>query len=287
MGGSSLPADLINDYLQGECRLQILRDYALAQDINKQDLVLCASFSGNTEETLSIFKEAQAKQIPTIVLANGGKLKELALSTDIPFVPIPDCIQPRCASGHFFASTLALIHRLNLLESKEAELKTLTEFLKTQQTSFEAQGKVLAKQLKERVPIVYGPTELYSIARIWKIKFNENAKIQSFFNVFPEVNHNEMVGFTNLIMKASLIYLKSQFTHPRNLKRMATMKQVLGDKLGDQLPILEVNLQGQSLLQDLFAAMAIGDYASYFLAKDYGIDPTPVEMVEEFKKLLK
>lgn len=260
----------------------MLRDYLLPKDVTQDDIVFCVSFSGNTEETLSVLADAQQKQIPTLAISNGGKLQTQAQELGIPFIPIPDCIQPRCASGHFFATALALLHRLNLLDSKEKELSELATFLETHQSEYESQGKDLAKQLVERVPIVYGPSELYSIARIWKIKFNENSKVQSFFNVFPELNHNEMVGFTHLIMKASILYLKTKFTHPRNLKRMETMKEVLGDKI----PILEVELPGTTLLQDLFAAMAIGDYASYFLAQEYGIDPTPVAMVEDFKKLL-
>jgi glucose/mannose-6-phosphate isomerase len=282
MGGSSLPADLINEYLKGRPSLKVVRDYALPEDAGAKDLVLCVSYSGNTEETLSCFHDAGTKGCARVVLSNDGKIKNLAEAEGVPFIPIPDCIQPRCATGYFFASTLGLLHRLQLLDSAKGQLRELAGFLEDHQDKFESTGKELSAKLKGRVPIVYGPTELEGVCRIWKIKFNENAKVQSFYNVFPELNHNEMVGYTQLIMEPSIIYLKNSKMHPRNRRRMEVLKEVLGDKI----PIHGVNLAGDNLLQESFAALAVGDYTSYYLAEAYGIDPAPVAMVEDFKKRL-
>lgn len=283
MGGSSLPGDLVNDYFAGALRLDLIRDYELPKSAGPDDLVIAASFSGNTEETLAAFQEGLNRRCKVLALSNGGKLEGACRASSVPWIKIPDCIQPRCASGYFFASLLTLFHRLGLIEdSPKALLADLEEFLSEIQDECEAKGRELVAALGDCVPIVYAPSNLGGVARIWKIKFNENSKIQSFYNVFPELNHNEMVGFTRLLMKPALLYLESNFMHPRILRRMDVMEELLGG----QLPVLRVKLRGATPLRETFEALAIGDYASYHLAQRHGVDPTPVEMVETFKKKL-
>jgi len=280
MGGSSLPADLLNDLCRGKLQLNIHRDYGLPQGAQNSDLVLCASFSGNTEETLSAWNAA--KGFPRAALANGGRLAELARQEGQTFVQIPDCIQPRCATGYFIGALLGLLHRLQVVESHEALLQELAKFLRGSQATWEAQGQALAKELKGKVPVVYGPEEFHGLCRTLKIKFNENAKIQSFYNVFPELNHNEMVGYTQLLMPTALIYVRHSQMNPRVAKRMEVMTEVLPPEIS----VHEIVARGDSLWKTTFEALAVGDYTSYYLAKEYGIDPTPVAMVEDFKQRL-
>ncbi len=282
LGGSALPADLANDYFGGKIHLQIIRDYQLPENTGSQDLVIFSSFSGNTEETLTAFEDGLRKKCPSILMSNGGELENLAKRHSLPFLSIPDCIQPRCATGYFFGALLGILHRLGLTENHEGKLEQLSGFLKDNRERLEANGKALAKDLSERIPIVYAPASLNGACRIWKIKLNENAKIQSFYNVFPELNHNEMVGFTRLLMNPSLIYLESPSMHPRIAQRMDEMEKLLGSKI----PIQRVKLLGKVLLHQMFESSMLADYTSYYLAMEYGIDPVPVEMIEEFKKQL-
>ncbi len=282
MGGSALPADLINGILPGPDRMELLRGYTLPSWIKKHDLLLAASFSGNTEETLQVVEQGLERGCSIITLSHGGKLESLAQKKNLPHVFIPPCVQPRCATGYFFASLLGLFHRMERISSYEKPLEDLRGFLLERQVHLESLGKTLAESLHHRIPIVYSPTEFEAVARIWKIKFNENSKIPAFYNVFPELNHNEMVGFTNLLMPVALIYLQPRVMHPRIAKRM----QVMAEILKKDIPILEVKLSGKTHLEEIFEASMIGDYASYFLALRYGIDPAPVHMVEDFKKRL-
>lgn len=282
MGGSSLPADLTNDVLGEDPPLLLVRDYRLPESAGPDDWVICASFSGNTEETLGVFEAALAKGCPTIALSHGGILKSRARAESVPHVALPSCIQPRCATGYFFASLMALLFKAGRIPDPKDALTELGDYLASRQELYEKEGKCLAEGLVERIPIIYGPTELNAACRIWKIKFNENCKIQSFYNVFPEINHNEMVGFTHLLMKPALIYLISQFMAPKILTRMKVMREILEK----EIPFFEISLQGKDCLQENFEALAIGDYASYFLAKSRGVDPTPVAMVEQFKRRL-
>jgi len=282
MGGSSLPGDLINDTLSDSRPLRPIRNYRIPSDVGPDDLVIASSYSGNTEETIEALQNGLQKKAATLVLSHGGKLAEMALEKKIPLLRIPECIQPRCATGYFFGSLLALLEILGKTPPARQRLEKLQVFLEKEQERHEERGKSLAKSLNARVPLIYGPSELEGACRIWKIKFNENAKTQSFYNVFPELNHNEMVGFTHLDMNPSLILLKSQFMHPRVVTRMEVMESILGDKI----PFHTLTLKGEDLLQEMFDSLAVADYASFYLAEEYGIDPAPVAMVEDFKKKL-
>ena len=282
MGGSSLPADLINDVYEGDPRLEPLRDYNLPAGAGEEDLLIAGSFSGNTEETLSAWREAMKRGLASVTLSNGGKLESEANAAGVPWIRLPDCIQPRCATGHFYASLLGLLFKMGLIDSPETELKRLVFFLEGFQDAAETWGKKIAASLKDRVPLIYGPSRFQGVCRIWKIKLNENAKVQSFYNVLPELNHNEMVGFTKLLMKPAIVLLESRFMHPRVERRMEVLKEILGG----EMPILRVSAAGDTLLQEMFASLLIADYASYFLAAEYGVDPAPVAMVEEFKRKL-
>ncbi len=282
MGGSSLPADLINSILPGPDRMELLRNYTLPAWAKEHDLLFAASFSGNTEETLQVVEQALQLGCSIVALSHGGKLQSLAQDKNIPHVFIPPCVQPRCATGYFFASLLGLLYKMDLFASYQKQLEDLRGFLLERQSHLEMLGKDLAASLHQHIPIVYAPTELEAVARIWKIKFNENSKIPAFYNVFPELNHNEMVGFTNPLMPVALIYLQPKQMHPRIAKRM----QVTAEILKKKMPILEVKLSGKNPLEEIFEASTIGDYASYFLALRYGIDPAPVHMIEDFKKRL-
>jgi glucose/mannose-6-phosphate isomerase len=283
MGGSSLPADLVNDYLEGQIYMRIVRDYHLPADAAKGDLVIASSFSGNTEETIAALEDSLEKGLNVVVMSHGGLLQKMALIHRLPFISIPACIQPRCATGYFFSTLLAFLEKLGLINPQRKNLEELGSYLVERQDAYEQKGQELAAALQNRVPIIYGPPNLYGACRTWKIKFNENAKVQSFFNVFPELNHNEMVGFTQLIMNPVLIFLKSPRMDPRITKRMEIMEELLSKRI----PIFTLALSGSNHLQVIFESLAVADYTSYYLAKAYGIDPIPVEMVEGFKKKLK
>lgn len=283
MGGSALVADLANDYLEKTRQIFIVNGYALPKSIGSGDLVVCSSYSGNTEETLAVFADSLFRKVRVLVLAHGGELLKQAKAKALSALEIPACIQPRCAIGYFFGALLGIFERIGWVPSGGKEqLSQLTRFLECERDSQEKKGKELVLQLVDRVPMIYGPSELAGTCRVIKIKFNENTKIPCFWNVFPELNHNEMVGFTNKLMPATFIFLRSKFMHARMNRRMDVMK----DLFKDQYPTLEMKLEGDTLLQEMFDGLAVADYASYYLAKNYGIDPAAVTLVEDFKRQL-
>lgn len=281
MGGSALAVKIINDCFEDVLNIRLIQDYHLPKNIGLRDLVLVCSYSGNTEEVLSALTEAIASKACVVVQTHGGELERRARAAELPILSLPQCAQPRLALGHFFTQTILLLEQLGILLPQKRVLDELSSFLRGRVEAHEKIGRDLAKKLEGRIPLIYSARNLQGVCHIWKVKMNENAKIPCFSNVFPELNHNELQGFGRFFENLSIICLRSQLTHPRNTQRMSVMEIVI-----PHVPFHFVDLEGETLLQSLFDANGIGDFASYYLAQAYGVDPEKVELVESFKKKL-
>lgn len=286
MGGSALPADVVKTYLESKkisLPITICRTYNLPISTDYKSLILVSSYSGNTEETLACYNEAKTKGFKIIGLARGGKLEKLCLKDKIPFVKYPDdgpTFQPRYALGYAFTSILSILINQKLIPNVKKEIKDLA--LKLQPEKYEEQGKNLAKKLVGVIPIFYSSDKFgESVVRIIKIKINENSKTQAFYNVFPELNHNEMVGYSHLQGKYHVIIFKDQNDHERIQKRMKITSKILK---AYGIPVTILEMQGKEILEKMFSAILLGDWISYYLALKLGQDPTPVKMVENFKR---
>ena len=281
MGGSALQGGIVR-MLKPSLDLMIHQDYGLPECISKDRLVIASSYSGNTEEIISAFKEAAAKGFSLAVSSTGGKLIELAKKHKVPYVRIPDTgIQPRSALGYTTKTLLKLL-------SKEELQKEIGELAgKLSPKSLEQQGKELAEMISGNVPVIYTSRRNQPIAYNWKIKFNESSKIPAFANVFPELNHNEMAGFgvigptRKLSEKLCIILLKDSQDDARIQKRMEVTGRLYQDR---GLKVESVELQGQGRAERIFSSLLLADWTAWYIAKEYGTKPEEVPMIEEFKK---
>lgn len=284
LGGSAMPGILLCDAFGEELKIPVYihRSYSLPKVASEKSLIICISFSGNTEETLSAYQKALDKRYSVIALSTGGKLTEMAKENKLPYCIAPnDCLQPRFGSGYLFSAVVKILSNCGMIEDKSQKILEMAENLRPE--TFEQSGKDLAKKLINTIPIIYSSDQYKSVARIIKIKFNENSKIMAFWNYFPEFNHNEMVGLTNLKGNFYFIILQDKDDNPRNLKRIGLFSQ-LAREYGAQAEIIE--MRGKTKLEKIFNTLLLGDFASYYLALEYGQDPAPVKIVEEFKKRL-
>lgn len=274
LGGSALPANILRTLLP-DLSIPVFshRDYSLPSIADKDSLIVCISYSGNTEETISAFKEAKEKNYTVIAITTGGELEQLAEQKVI----IPkDAVQPRFATGYLVTAFLKVLYNSGIISELPSGNLNAEEY--------KEQGKKLAKKLVDKIPVIYSTNKFKDLALIWKIKFNENSKIMAFWNYFPELNHNEMVGLTNMKGSFYFLILKDEDDHERNKKRMELFKE-LAEQRGAEVDIIEI--KGNNLFEKVFNSLILSDWISYFLALEYGRDPIPVEIVEEFKKKLK
>ncbi len=280
MGGSALASDLLRVY-NPELDILIHRDYGLPNlpdKVLQNSLIILNSYSGNTEEVISAFNMALSKNLPMAVVSMGGKLLELARQNSIPHVEMPDWeLEPRLALGLNFRALLKVLGQGEALDMVS----------KVQLDDCEKKGKELAEKLRGFVPVIYSSRKNGPIAYTWKIKINETAKKPSFSNVFPELNHNEMVGFDAgevsklLSQNFYFIFLRDETDSPRILKRMEITSRLFQDQ---KLNVETIELTGDNIFTKIFSSLQLADWVSYYIAKEYGIDPADMSAIEEFKK---
>ena len=286
IGGSALPANILNTVASPRIPIYIHRDYGLPKTANEDSLIICISYSGNTEETVSALEESITKNITAISIATGGKIAKMCEDHNIALVKIPEGIQPRSATGYLFSALSTVLANCNIIDDLSNDIfHTATELEKIN-SELEKEGKSLAKKLAKKIPIVYASNNLKAAARICKIKFNENSKIPAFHNYFPELNHNEMVGFTDKknLSDFYVLIIKDREDHPRIIKRMDLLSSMLKKK---GVKTSFVDTKEGNLMFRLFAVLLLIDWTSYYVAINNKIDPTPVVMVAEFKAMMK
>ncbi len=295
MGGSALPAGLVERYVQDVAvRHHVLpvriiqnRTYALPLGTaSDHHLHVVCSYSGNTEESISCLQEAIQKGVPVIGMSAGGTIEEMCKAQNIPHVKLPiptPTFQPRMGIGYFFAALVEILINHNLLPDVRDEVLAGAASVKEDLSEREETGKQIAAELVGKTPVVYSNFQYEPVAMIWKIKINENAKTPAFWNVIPEMNHNEMVGYTNPQGAFHVLLLRDPTDEPRNLKRYDVLLPLLAEKgvTGTTIDII-----GSGVYNRIFNTLILGDFIAYYLALAYGQDPEPVAMVEAFKKAL-
>ncbi len=296
MGGSAIGGDFSTAYLADQLPVPAVahRNYGLpAWASGSETLVICSSHSGNTEETLSSFDEALRRGCSLMSICTGGKLAELSGQNSKICWKFEHVGQPRTAIGWTVGLLLALFFRLGLIEDQSSAVREAEQILaegiqklgKDNPVSSNP-AKRLAGQLLERNIVIFAAGEMEVIARRWKSEINELAKAWAAFEGIPEMNHNTLAGLRHpesLYEHTSAIFLRSDYDHERNRKRIEYSQ---GFFLEAGVGIDSVRARGEGKLAQMFSLLQFGDYVSYYLALAYGEDPTPIEALNELKRLL-
>ncbi|HEY4507096.1 MAG TPA: SIS domain-containing protein [Candidatus Paceibacterota bacterium] len=285
-GGSNLSAGIIMSW-KPKLDIIIHRDYGLPEIDElelKNYLVICSSYSGNTEEAISSFEEALGRKLQIIVISTGGKLIELAQKHGIPFIKFPEINNsPRIAIGYNIKAAVKAMAEVSLLNDIDGAIR-YSDFQKTEQV-----GQNLAKQLQNRIVLIYSSGKNSGLARYLKISLNETAKVPAFYNFLPELNHNEMVGINDKIFEGNLkdklayIFLNDPDDQPKIQTRFVATKEMFQNQ---GFPVLGIDLSGPSLWHKSFIAISTAMWTSYYLAEYYGLDPEDISNIQDFKKSL-
>ncbi|MEZ4466662.1 MAG: SIS domain-containing protein [bacterium] len=268
--------------------LSVSREYSVrAADLGADTLVIASSYSGNTEETIAALADARARGARVVILSAGGELAAIAARDGLPAVklerPTPG-FQPRAATGFFLGALAAILENAGLLPGGAAAMIAIGDGMRRHTDGVEDRALALAKALDGRIPVIYATAPFEPVALIAKIKFNENAKTPAFSYALPELNHNEMVGYTRLPGPFSAVVLDDPDAPSRAQHRVATTVATL-ETAG--VPVIRVPLPaGEPPLVKAFAALYLFDFVTCAHAALGGIDPNPVAMVEDFKARL-
>jgi glucose/mannose-6-phosphate isomerase len=293
MGGSAIGGDLATAALGDRATRPIttVRSYALEAWTHPDSLVLCASYSGNTEETLACFEAAGAAGAGRVALTTGGKLAEAAREEDVPVIGVPAGMQPRAAVLYMIVATLECASLCGAAPGVHSEIDTATALLERLVEEWgpdapqDSEAKAIARSLQGTIPIVHGAGPTTAPARRWKTQLNENAAAAAFWSDLPEANHNEICGWPRgrALAPFSAVFLEDPDQHPR-IHRRIELTAAEAESAG--APVVTVQARGDSRLERVLSLVLLGDLVSVYLAVLDGVDPTPVEVIERFKAAL-
>jgi glucose/mannose-6-phosphate isomerase len=295
MGGSAIGADIVRRLALAESKLPVWvhRDYGLPAFVDASTLVIASSYSGNTEETLSAFTKSLGTRSKKLVITSGGKLKHLAEQEGIPAFMIDYQAPPRATFPHNFIPLVGIFQKLGLLGDKSADLQEAVDILKRLSRNLietrplaSNPAKQLATKLCGHVAVIYGAEILSEVAQRWKTEFNENSKAWAFFESFPELNHNAVVGYEFPLEAKERIFvlmLRSSSLRPRSLLRYEVTSKLLA-KAGIAYEVAKA--RGKSALAQVLSLILFGDYTSFYLAMLNEVDPTSTDAINFVKQYL-
>jgi glucose/mannose-6-phosphate isomerase len=242
--------------------------------------VLCASYSGDTEETLACFEAAGAAGAGRVVLTTGGRLAELARAEGVPVIGVPAGMQPRAAVIYMVVAVLECAALCGAAPGLHAEIDSAAS-----QLAPASNAEELAHGLHGTVPVIHGAGPTVAVARRWKTQINENSEAAAFWSELPEANHNEICGWPRgrAIAPFAGVFLEDADQHPRIQRRIELTAAEL-ERAG--APALRVSARGDTRLERVLSLVMLGDLVSVHLARLDGIDPTPVEALVRFKEAL-
>ena len=295
MGGSAIGGDIARRLALTESKLpvRVHRDYDLPAFVDESTLVIASSYSGNTEETLSAFTKSLKTSAKKLVITSGGKLKHLAENEGIPVFMVDYQAPPRAAFPSNFVPLVGILQNLGLLADKSADLHEAVDILNNLSRDFmetrplaSNPAKQLATKLRGHIAVIYGAEMLSEVAQRWKGEFNENSKTWAFFENFPELNHNAVVGYEfppEAKERILVLMLRSSSLRPRNLLRYEVTAKLLA-KAGITYEFVEAI--GKSTLAQMMSLVLLGDYASFYLSMLNEVDPTSTDAINFVKQYL-
>ena len=292
LGGSAISADLMQNFLGGELKVPFIvnRNYSLPSFINKNSLLIVSSYSGNTEETVSVLKEALECGCQIVCISTGGKVESSALEHDLPLVKILPGYQPRYALGLSFFSLLKVLQSIDLIDNQDETVKEIIQLWKTRGKEYSSEGSrafKIAEQIIGYIPTIYSAADVTSAAGYrFKCQFNENSKMHAFQNVIPELNHNEIIGWESYDenqYKTKVLNIIDPDYHPQVKKRFEITSELASQK---GVEIINLEGTGNNLKLRLMDLIYLGDWITYYAAVLRGFDPTEIDNINTLKKRL-
>jgi glucose/mannose-6-phosphate isomerase len=296
MGGSGIGGELLKDWARDkvEVPIEVCKEYWLPKYANENTLVFVVSYSGETEETLSVFLEAIKKKCMIICISSGGKLSEIAERLSLPHLLVPSGMAPRATLPYLFMPLPSILKKIGLVPNVDIEVSETIEVLKRVGTENSPEktvennfAKSLASNLLGTVPAVYGFGIYRAVAQRFKTQFNENSKNMAKWEFFSELNHNEIVGWEDAEEFAklfSVIFIRDADEPVEIRQRIDVTKELISRQ---EPRLFEVWSKGKRDMARMASVICTGDFISVYLAVLRGVDPTPVKTISLLKDKLK
>lgn len=293
IGGSAIAGDILSAHLSEESAsmLPVVRGPDMPGWVDADTLVIAVTYSGNTKESLELFRVARKRGCAVVGVASGGRLLDECEASGIPFLRVPSGIMPRAAMGYLLGSIALVIEAARMAPAATAlrrilpDLAVYRESVAPQRKSRSNEAKKMSKKLYGHLPAIYAPRALRPAATRWQTQMNENSKMLAVSGELPEMNHNQIIGWLEGENVGNCVPV---FLTGGSVKgTMSRIVEVTASMFKEaRLRPIVVDLAGRTNLETMLRGVVLGDFVSYYLAMLKGVDPTPVHSIQELKRRL-
>lgn len=286
LGGSGIGGKIFSDYLRNQLSIPVIvnNEYDIPAFVSENTLAIVASYSGNTEETLSSINYLFEAKATIACITSGGEVKAIAESKNLPKIEIPGGMPPRACLGYSLVQFFFLFHAYGLITDQALEeIKNCASYLKQNTASIEKEALKVANQIGTKIPVIYCTKRYEGVAIRFRQQINENSKGLAWHHIIPEMNHNELVGWTSKNEDLVNVMFHDDEDLERNKVRMEFTKNVTAPFVSSQI---DIHTQGSNLLEKFMYLIHLGDWVSVQIAEQKNIDPVEVNIITQLKNQL-
>jgi glucose/mannose-6-phosphate isomerase len=286
LGGSGIGGSIASHLTEGDAKIPVSvnKNYFLPRYVNSKTLVIICSYSGNTEETVNCLKEAIKKNAKIVCITSGGKIAEEAIKNKLDLITMPGGMPPRSCLGYSLIQLFYVLNFFGVINTDfEKQFEAAADLLDKEENSILIEAKLIAEKLFNKTPVIYSEASTEGISIRFRQQLNENSKILCWHHVFPEMNHNEIVGWRDQREDLAVIILRNNTDYERTQKRMEISKQTFKKYCPT---IIDLYSKGNSAIEKTMYLVNITDWISCFLADLRGVDPVEVNVIDHLKSEL-
>lgn len=286
LGGSGIGGTILSELIQNECPVPVIinKDYFLPEFVSSSSLVIISSYSGNTEETISAMQQAIAKNAQIVCITSGGKVLELAREHGFDAIVIPGGNPPRSCIGYSLVQLLKIVQFNGFVKTDLlVQVKTSIELLNKESDSIQSDANRIANYLLHKIPVLYSLGSCEGTVVRFRQQINENSKMLCWHHTLPEMNHNELVGWTERNENLAVVTFRTSFDYERTIKRYEICKPIF-EKYSAS--VTDIFAKGKTRLEQYIYLIHIGDWISCYLADLKNIDPVEVNVINHLKNEL-
>ncbi len=286
LGGSGIGGTIASEITALDCKvpITITKGYSMPEFVSQNTLVIISSYSGNTEETIQVMKLSLERKAHLIAVTSGGIIAESASANKLDKVLMPSGFPPRACLGYSLVQVLSILFRLKLTSTDPLpSFLNAASLIEKEQDSIQAEAKKITSFFKGKIPILYTTTFHEGLAIRWRQQLNENAKMLCWHHVVPEMNHNELVGWRNKNENLAVLYLLFNNEYDRNLKRIEMNRDVIKQYTPN---IHTITAKGNSEIEQTIYLNAVGDWVSYYLSLENGVEAAEINVINNLKDRL-
>jgi glucose/mannose-6-phosphate isomerase len=283
LGGSGIGATIVSNWIIDLSKIPVIvnKGYFLPNFVKKNTLVICSSYSGNTEETINVLQNAHKAGAQIVCISSGGKMIDFCKEHTLDYIQVPGGMPPRTCLGYSIVQLMKVLTFNKLIPTKlYGQMAKLPDFLTKEAPQLQKYTAQLAEKLYDKMPIIYSDEKFEGVNVRYRQQINENGKMLCWHHVIPEMNHNEMVGWRDINHNLAVIFINNKLDFSRNVQR----KDINIEAIKKYTPnIIQINSKGRNMIEQSFYHIFLTDLLSIYLAEKRGVESMEIDVINHLK----